>query len=1166
MAEAKDEVQSVDTSTSSLTDSYAVFDSHQEVFLDPQGVLRPLALQAGSSESDDVIVFVPGKRANIPSAIREDDEQFAEASHKAASQPHLSQQAKLPRSPHAPQQQQPSRVGLPKLARKPSADSDQEGQRPKLSLRKLSLTTIPQSTSTSPSPSIAPVPTIRAPLPSIGQASAAPNLKQDHSTRLLTAARKLYMSSLASTEVDLDGAVVNTQPGCVLVLCSDTALQEQPVVLNANEANATLSVLNSDLSVHDFAAPTIVDVCTAANPLRVLFDSQISSLVPNLLEGHKLIVSLAGYQFHSGSSQSVRGYYLLEMILLQVLQLVESTASMGSMFLIKTWSVAKSRSLVYDLHKRESAPSPISSFLHAKKVEASEFIVATPGSLHTWTTEISKSLEHVAKSSAVEEALYVATIEVAICHADGTKSFLCSEVQLVDLPDLLIDHLHGSPALFSLLNVVSVRPSTTGEYLEENSLLEFSLPAGLPVNCFSLHLLHAEEHIPNAAFVHDCCQALQAVRRSRVQSRPRVMKEEHSRLAKYLTELLSLEDVVLEELSEQRRSQLRARQATLQTRILVGTQAQAHRNKALPPLVRSLQAPDIHLSSSSINTAVPGDIEHHLTATPDGRSLEPQRPKLDPFLTHDLAVGLTTIPAASGFDDVLVASGETISTWLQQSVLSLEHVASCRTFAQQLLDARWIVALQGDATHLFVDNKDALYAINGDAPRATERAVRLQSSSNAHVTASQNAAAASVDYSTEGIFAFAMNGGCSYKQLQEMVRLAGVDCVDAAGRTPLMYAIIGEQIKMVEWLLKLNAGVNVVDNTGQTPLLWVAAKGNDKLMKTLLKSGADVSYSDFDKRTAFHWCSKLDNPKCLKLLSFCADDHIVNQQDVEHLSPLHWAVLGNKPEHASILLSTLRADASVKDGEGRTPLIYAVVSHAFDCVKLLIKHCNADIVNLKDNNGRTALHRACGEGATESVMDLVASGKCNLDCQDDRQATPLHWATVTNRPQLIRYLLDKGAKPLVCDSQGRTALQFALQMNFHECVKVLKLHTSQLMARGAWSELASTGTSIGGSLPSVVPSARDLDATSTVSQRPTTLAPSSEQSSSQSPVASALQQSPTRSTSQASAQLPSLSPATHSRTSLPSPPTGRVPIGTSRARRSTGGCFLFCGASNDVVE
>ena len=72
----------------------------------------------------------------------------------------------------------------------------------------------------------------------------------------------------------------------------------------------------------------------------------------------------------------------------------------------------------------------------------------------------------------------------------------------------------------------------------------------------------------------------------------------------------------------------------------------------------------------------------------------------------------------------------------------------------------------------------------------------------------------------------------------EMKRLAvqyGIDYKDIGGRTPLMYAVLGNQPKMCEVLVKLRASLNVKDSSGLTPLLWAAFYAKPEVLRVLLK-------------------------------------------------------------------------------------------------------------------------------------------------------------------------------------------------------------------------------------------------------------------------------------------------------------------------------------------
>jgi len=92
----------------------------------------------------------------------------------------------------------------------------------------------------------------------------------------------------------------------------------------------------------------------------------------------------------------------------------------------------------------------------------------------------------------------------------------------------------------------------------------------------------------------------------------------------------------------------------------------------------------------------------------------------------------------------------------------------------------------------------------------------------------------SAEMSQEEIHMSAMEG-TSATEMRTLALQYGVDYKDALGRTPLMYAVLGNQPKMCDALIKLKATVNFVDHSGVTPLLWATFHARPDLMKLLLK-------------------------------------------------------------------------------------------------------------------------------------------------------------------------------------------------------------------------------------------------------------------------------------------------------------------------------------------
>ena len=127
---------------------------------------------------------------------------------------------------------------------------------------------------------------------------------------------------------------------------------------------------------------------------------------------------------------------------------------------------------------------------------------------------------------------------------------------------------------------------------------------------------------------------------------------------------------------------------------------------------------------------------------------------------------------------------------------------------------------------------------------------------------------------------------------------------------------------------------------------------------------------------------------------------------------------GDKTKLANAVTSK---NVDTRDEDGRTPLMHAVLAAKSDpdIVRLLIDR-GAD-VNAADKKGWTALHFAAQAGNAELVRTLLESG-AKPDPRDSDGATPL-WRNLMSSTSMdiVRALVEAGADPNANDKTGTSS-------------------------------------------------------------------------------------------------------------------------------------------------
>lgn len=158
-------------------------------------------------------------------------------------------------------------------------------------------------------------------------------------------------------------------------------------------------------------------------------------------------------------------------------------------------------------------------------------------------------------------------------------------------------------------------------------------------------------------------------------------------------------------------------------------------------------------------------------------------------------------------------------------------------------------------------------------------------------------------------------------------------------------------------------------------------------------------------------------------------------------NPLHNAVQQSNPLIFQSVLDQDPRPVNDKDGDGRTPLIWAVSLGQDEIASMILKAFKQDKIpgfeiDEQDNAGWSALHVAASKADLALVQVLVETG-ADVNLKTNTGVTPLHLAVSHDDSEVVRYLISHNANVRTKDKLERTALQRAAAAGFHDMVALL---------------------------------------------------------------------------------------------------------------------------------
>ncbi|KAH7262394.1 ankyrin repeat-containing domain protein [Fusarium tricinctum] len=236
-----------------------------------------------------------------------------------------------------------------------------------------------------------------------------------------------------------------------------------------------------------------------------------------------------------------------------------------------------------------------------------------------------------------------------------------------------------------------------------------------------------------------------------------------------------------------------------------------------------------------------------------------------------------------------------------------------------------------------------------------------------------------------------------------------------SGYSPMHMAAHKDKPHILRLLAESGAPVDVLDKAGETPLLIAAKLGNAQSLSRLINLGADtervgpdgmsvlshaVKMGDVDLVTALLERGAGMQMSCM-LLSRGSKEYLVPEPQT---SPIHVAAQHARDE---ILVRLVSYGASLESTifPGRTPLSVAASHGHVSTVRLLLR-LGANTHALT-THGDTLLFDASANLATLKI--LLQQG-IDVNHQNDRGATALHYAALRGHIGGVKMLLERGAR------------------------------------------------------------------------------------------------------------------------------------------------------------
>ncbi len=222
-------------------------------------------------------------------------------------------------------------------------------------------------------------------------------------------------------------------------------------------------------------------------------------------------------------------------------------------------------------------------------------------------------------------------------------------------------------------------------------------------------------------------------------------------------------------------------------------------------------------------------------------------------------------------------------------------------------------------------------------------------------------------------------------------------------------------------MINITHEVNKKDEEGNTLLHIELEKSHFELdtIKFLIENTTDVNAENDYGMIPLVCASQINAIDVMKLL-LTKEGTVIDIEDGQGMTPLYWAVINNDVKIAELLIKK-GASVDYSGINSTTALIEASKHGHIDIVKLLV--ANGADINIKVSVSRTPLHYAAEKGYMDIAKILVENG-ADINADDGEGMTPLHYAAKESNIDIVSFLIEKRADLNYKSRNGEVALKY----------------------------------------------------------------------------------------------------------------------------------------------